>query len=153
MASTRRAAAVASRGGAPRAAGARGTTGSSSAARAGRAPTARASSARRTSSSLAPRRRRGSGGIRWDRVGRTALLLVLGVIVLLYIPPVTHWIEQRQTSSHQQAELEALQREHQELQGRIDGLKGPDAIEREARSLGMVREDEQAIVVDGLPEE
>jgi cell division protein FtsB len=108
---------------------------------------------RSKTSSLAPRRRSGSGGIRWDRVGRTALLLVLGVIVLLYIPPVTHWIEQRQTSSHQQAELEELQREHQDLQERIDSFTGADSIERQARSLGMVRENERAIVVEGLPEE
>lgn len=86
-------------------------------------------------------------------MGRAALLLVLGVIVLLYIPPVTHWIEQRQTSAHQQAELQELQREHEELRSRIDSLSGPNAIEREARSLGMVREGERAIVVDGLPEE
>jgi cell division protein FtsB len=78
---------------------------------------------------------------------------VLGVIVLLYIPPVKHWIEQRQTSAHQQSELEQLQSEHQELRERIDGLSGPQAIEREARRLGMVREGEQAIVVHGLPED
>ncbi len=105
----------------------------------------------RSRSTLAPRRR--SGGIRWDRVGRAALLLVLGVIVLLYIPPVKHWIEQRQTSAHQQAELEQLQSERQELRERIDGLSGPQAIEREARRLGMVRAGEQAIVVHGLPED
>lgn len=109
-------------------------------------------SSRGAPSRLAPRRR-SAGGIRWDRVGRAALLLVLGVIVLLYIPPVTHWIEQRQTSGHQQAELEELQREQEELQQRIDSLSGPDAIEREARGLGMVREGEQAIVVEGLPDE
>jgi cell division protein FtsB len=112
----------------------------------------RASGSRRAGPQLAPRRR-ASGGIRWDRVGRAALLLVLGVIVLLYIPPVTHWIEQRQTSGHQHAELEQLQREHQELRDRIDSLSGPEAIEREARGLGMVKAGEQAIVVHGLPEE
>lgn len=116
------------------------------------APSRQAPRSRSARSRLAPRRR-GSGGIRWDRVGRTALLLLLGVIVLLYIPPVTHWIEQRQTSGHQQAELQQLQRENEELEQRVDSLTGPDAIEREARGLGMVREGEQAIVVEGLPEE
>lgn len=93
------------------------------------------------------------GRIRWDRVGRAALLIVLGVIVLLYVPPVTHYFEQRQTAGREQAELEQLQREHDELQGRIDGLSGPEAIEREARGLGMVREGEQAIVIEESPAE
>lgn len=115
-----------------------------------------ASGTRRTARSTArgaSRRAGGRGGIRWDRVGRTALLIVLGVIVLLYIPPVTHYIEQRETAGHQQAEVEALQQEQQELQERIDSLSGPDAIEREARRLGMVREGEQAIVIENAPPE
>lgn len=76
---------------------------------------------------------------------------MLGVVLLLYIPPVTHYIEQRQTAGHQQAELEALQRESEELKDRIDGLSGPDAVEREARRLGMVREGERAIVIENPP--
>lgn len=96
-----------------------------------------------------PRRR--PGGIRWDRVGRTALLIVLGVIVLLYIPPVTHWFEQRATAERQRAEVGALQREHEELETRLESLRGPDAIEREARRLGMVRVGERAVVIENLP--
>jgi cell division protein FtsB len=98
----------------------------------------------------APRRRPRS--IRWDRVGRTALLLVLGVIVLLYIPPVSHWFEQRETAARQRAEVEALQREQEELETRLESLRGPDAVEREARRLGMVRVGERAVVIENLPE-
>lgn len=98
----------------------------------------------------APRRRGKS--IRWDRVGRTSLLVVLGVILLLYISPVSHWVEQSQTAGHQRDELERLEREHDELKERVSSLRGPDAIEREARRLGMVRAGERAIVVEGLPE-
>ena len=133
---------------AAKAAASRRATGASSTRRS----TGTGASRRRAPSPLAPRRRR-SGGIRWDRVGRTALLVVLGVIVLLYIPPVTHWIEQRQTSGRQQAEVEELQREQEGLRDRIDSLTGRAAIEREARNLGMVREGERAIVVDDLPED
>ena len=101
--------------------------------------------------SSAPRRRGKS--IRWDRVGRTALLLVLGVIVLLYIPPAMRWVEQRETADRQSAEVEQLQREHEELQARLEGLHGRDAVEREARRLGMVRLGERPIVIEGLPEQ
>lgn len=98
---------------------------------------------------MAPRRR--SSSIRWDRVGRAALLLVLGVIVLLYISPVTHWLEQSETAERQRSELRQLEREREELRQRIADLRGPEAIEREARRLGMVREGERAIMVEGLP--
>jgi len=104
-----------------------------------------------TARSHSPRRRRRS--IRWDRVGRTALLLVLGVIVLLYVPPAMRWFEQRQTAARQSAELEELRREHEELEARLESLRGPDAVEREARRLGMVRLGERPVVIEGLPEQ
>jgi cell division protein FtsB len=96
-----------------------------------------------------PRRRTSS--IRWDRVGRTALLLVLGAIVFLYVPPVSHWVAQTRTADRYEAELEQLEREQEELRQRAAELRGPGAIEREARRLGMVREGEQALSVENLP--
>jgi cell division protein FtsB len=113
-------------------------------------------------SSDRPRRARAQGGsaraphrrgssIRWDRVGRTALLLVLGAIVLLYVPPVSHWVTQSQTADRYEAELEQLEREREELRQRAAELRGPAAIEREARRLGMVREGERALSVENLP--
>lgn len=98
---------------------------------------------------MAPRRRRTS--IRWDRVGRAALLLLVAVIVLLYISPVRHWLAQSETADRQRSELRQLGREQEELQARIAGLRGQDAIEREARRLGMVRPGERAIVIENLP--
>ena len=46
------------------------------------------------------------GTIRWDRVGRVALLGTLGVILLLYISPAKHWLEQARTARHQKQELQ-----------------------------------------------
>jgi cell division protein FtsB len=88
--------------------------------------------------------------IRWDRVGRYALLGVLGIILLLYISPARRWIEQSGTASHQQAELDELEREHDELRERLRALKAPGALEREARRLGMVKVGERAFVVQNL---
>ncbi len=87
------------------------------------------------------------GGIRWDRVGRYALLAVLGVILLLYVSPAKHWIEQSSTAGHQKAELDDLQREHGELRQRLRALRDPDALEREARRLGMVKAGEKLYVI------
>ncbi|MEA2440405.1 MAG: hypothetical protein QOH76_1829 [Thermoleophilaceae bacterium] len=81
--------------------------------------------------------------IQWQKVGRLALLLTLFVIVLLYIRPVAHWIEQRSTAAHSEADLRALEREHDGLEARLRQLSGTGAVEREARKMGMVRQGER----------
>jgi cell division protein FtsB len=97
---------------------------------------------------MARSRRRST--IRWDRVGRYALLGVLGVILLLYVSPAKHWIEQSGTAGHQQAEIDELESEHARLQARLRALKAPGALEREARRLGMVKVGERSFVVQNL---
>ena len=93
------------------------------------------------------RRPAGAAGIRWDRVGRLALVAMLGVIVLLYVSPVKHWIQQSGTRDHQQQRLDDLKRENARLESRLRYLKRPDSIDREARRLGMVKRGERAFVV------
>jgi cell division protein FtsB len=88
-------------------------------------------------------------GIHWHRVGRVALLLVLGVIVLLYIRPVAHYFQQRSTAANTRADLKRLQDEHDRLELRMRQLSGPGAIERQARSMGMVKQGERAYVIEG----
>jgi cell division protein FtsB len=96
-----------------------------------------------------PRRRR--SGIRWDRVGRFALLTTLVVILLLYLSPAKHWIQQSRTAGAQQDELQNLTNENSELKRRVRALRDPGALEREARRLGMVRQGERAYVIENLP--
>jgi cell division protein FtsB len=90
-------------------------------------------------------------GIRWDRVSRVALLATLGIILLLYLSPAKHWIEQSRTKGAQQAELKRLQAEHERLVRRVRALRNPAAVEREARRLGMVKRGERAYSIQGLP--
>ena len=89
--------------------------------------------------------------IRWDRLGRLALLGTLFVILLLYISPAKHWWEQSRTSNAQEQELEDLTEENRGLKERVRALRDPGALEREARRLGMVRQGERAYVIEGLP--
>jgi cell division protein FtsB len=89
--------------------------------------------------------------VRWDRVGRMALLGTLGVILLLYISPAKHWIEQSGTASAEKAELRELESEHARLARRVKELRDPQAVEREARRLGMVRQGERAYVIENAP--
>lgn len=84
-------------------------------------------------------------------MGRTALLVVLGVILLLYISPVSHWISQSRMAEQDRAELQQLERENAALKQRSQALNQPEAVEREARRLGMVREGERPLVVENLP--
>jgi cell division protein FtsB len=97
---------------------------------------------------MAPRRR---SGIRWDRVGRVALLATLIVIVLSYASPARHWIKQSGTARHQQEELGELTEENRHLKRRLRALRDPGALEREARRLGMVRVGERSYVIENLP--
>jgi cell division protein FtsB len=89
--------------------------------------------------------------IRWDRVGRVALLLVLLLIVYLYVGPVRSWWTTWQDSKAKQAQVQRLERENAQLRARKAALGTPQALEREARRIGMVRPDERPFVVGGLP--
>src|SRR3954466_11531238 len=99
-------------------------------------------------SSATAARSRPRSQIQWQKVGRLALLFTLFVIVLLYIRPVAHWLQQRLTAAHSQADLRDLQREHDRLKARLDQLSGPGAVEHEARKMGMVPEGEKPYPLD-----
>ncbi|HEU0024910.1 MAG TPA: septum formation initiator family protein [Thermoleophilaceae bacterium] len=101
--------------------------------------------------SYAAARPRRSGGIRWDRVGRIALLVTLLVILGLYISPAKHWIEQSRTAGEQNRELKSLMEDNRALKKRVHALRDPATLEREARRIGMVRQGERPYVVTGLP--
>lgn len=89
--------------------------------------------------------------IRWDRLGRLALLGTLIVILLLYISPAKHWLQQSSTAGAQRQELDDLTHENTQLKQRVHALKDPGALEREARKMGMVRQGERAYVIEDLP--
>ena len=97
----------------------------------------------------ATRRRR--SGIRWDRLGRVALLGTLLVILFSYASPARQWIKQSGTAGHQKQQLSELNKEHQGLKRRLRALRDPGALEREARRLGMVRAGERSYVIENLP--
>jgi cell division protein FtsB len=97
---------------------------------------------------MATRRRT---GIRWDRLGRVALLTTLVVIVLSYLSPARQWIQQSGTANHQKQELTKLNQDNRDLKRRLRALRDPGALEREARRLGMVRQGERSYVIENLP--
>lgn len=96
-------------------------------------------------------RRRPAPGIRWDRVGRVALLIVLALLVLLYIKPASSYVSTWKESKQRKEEVRRLERENAALRARRAELRDDDALELEARRLGMVKPGERAYVVKGLP--
>jgi cell division protein FtsB len=97
---------------------------------------------------MAPRQ--AAARIRWDRVGRIALLLVLLGVVLLYVGPIRSYFTTWHESKARGAEVARLEAENARLRERRDELRNPRALEREARRLGMVKPGERAYVVEGL---
>ena len=81
--------------------------------------------------------------IRWDRVGRWALISVLGFVLYLYIGPLASWVATYKEAGHKRSEVAALQAESERL-------RDPTALEREARRLGMVKAGEKSYVVEGV---
>lgn len=91
--------------------------------------------------------------IRWDRLGRIALLFVAVLVVYLYIGPTANWITTYRQSKERKQEVAVLKREHARLVARRDALRKASTLETEARSLGMVRAGEKAYVISGLPKD
>lgn len=89
--------------------------------------------------------------IRWDRLGRIALLFVVALVLYLYIGPTRAWVSTYRESKHRKADLAALKATNTRLRARRDELRRPGTLEKEARGLGMVRGGEKAYVVSGLP--
>jgi cell division protein FtsB len=90
-------------------------------------------------------------GIRWDRIGRIALLFVLAFVLYLYIGPTRSWIATYKEAGKRRAEVAQLKAVNTRLKARRDELRKPATLEREARRLGMVRAGEKAFVVQNLP--
>ena len=88
--------------------------------------------------------------IRWDRLGRWALIAVLAFVVYLYIGPAASWVSTYREAGRKRAEVAALKEENRRLRERRRELRDPEALEREARRLGMVKPGERAYVVEGL---
>jgi cell division protein FtsB len=89
--------------------------------------------------------------IRWDRVGRVALLCVLVVIVGLYIGPARSYWSARGEAKEKRIEVQRLQAEHERLEARRKALTTPATLEAEARKLGYVMPGEKAYVIEDLP--
>lgn len=100
-------------------------------------------------------RRAAPGGvalrIRWDRVGRVLLLVVLTVVVGLYVQQALAYLSVRSQANQQLAIVHRLTRQNAALTRQQRALNDPATIQRDARALGMVLPGERPFSVTGLP--
>jgi cell division protein FtsB len=100
-----------------------------------------------------PARRSGSPfeGVRWDRIGRVALLMVLFALLYLYLSAGVRLFTTWSTEHRDNAAVAVLQREHARLARQHASLGRQATLEAEARRLGMIKTGEQPFVITGLP--
>jgi cell division protein FtsB len=89
--------------------------------------------------------------IRWDRVGRWALICVFVLVLYLYIGPARSWYSAYAEAKKRREDVADLRTRHTQLERQAKSLTGRAAIEREARKLGMVRAGEKQYVIADLP--
>jgi cell division protein FtsB len=89
--------------------------------------------------------------VRWDKVGRALLLVVLAVVVGLYIQQGLTYLSVRSQADQQRAIVERLIKHNRSLANQQQSLNNPATIRQDARALGMVMPGERSYAVTGLP--
>jgi len=91
------------------------------------------------------------GRVRWDRVGRVSLLVVLAIVAGLYVQRGIAYFSARSQADQQRAIVHALTRSNASLRAQQRSLNEPSTILSDARALGMVRPGEHPYEFTGLP--
>jgi hypothetical protein len=89
--------------------------------------------------------------VRWDRLGRVAMLCVLIVLAYLYLSAGVHLFKTWREAHGESAKVAAMQREHKTLQRQHEALASPGAVEAQARKLGLMKHGERPYIISNLP--
>jgi cell division protein FtsB len=89
--------------------------------------------------------------VRWDKVGRIAMLCVTVAIVYLYLSAGIRLFSAWGESKRDSAQVRVLERQNRALRQQRATLASSGTVQAEARRLGMIRPGEQAYMVSGLP--
>lgn len=89
--------------------------------------------------------------VRWDRLGRLAMLFVLAALLYLYLSAGLHVYSTWGQARHDKAAVASLEREHTTLARQHEALGRQGTVEAEARRLGMKRPNELQYELGGLP--
>jgi hypothetical protein len=88
----------------------------------------------------------------WDRLARTAMLVVMVAIAYLYLSAGLRLFSAWGQSKRDAAQVRVLEGQNRRLQRQHAALTSPGSVLTQARGLGMVRSGEQSYVVSGLPD-
>ena len=89
--------------------------------------------------------------VRWERVGRVALLVVLAVVIGLYAEHAISFFTARSAANRQNAIVARLKHQNAYFEQRRRSLNDLSTILVQARKLGMVRPGEQPYAITGQP--
>ena len=89
-----------------------------------------------------------SSRIRWDRVGRWALICVFAFVIYLYVGPARAWVSTYAEAKRKREDVAKLRERNEHLLERKRLLQRAGAVEHEARKLGMVKAGEKLYVVE-----
>jgi cell division protein FtsB len=89
--------------------------------------------------------------VRWDRVGRIAMLGVMVAIVYLYMSAGLRLFSAWGESKRDTSQVKVLEAQNGMLRRQHATLASPATVQADARRLGMIHPGEQAYVVGGLP--
>ncbi|HEY1457319.1 MAG TPA: septum formation initiator family protein [Solirubrobacteraceae bacterium] len=89
--------------------------------------------------------------VRWDRLGRMAMLLVLVALAYLYLSAGLSLLSTWRESHRAGAQVKALEAQHHQLIAQHKALSSPGTVEAEARQLGMMFPGERTYIVRELP--
>jgi hypothetical protein len=96
-----------------------------------------------------PAARSGASRIKWDRVGRVALTVVLVAVLYSYLGPSVNFVKTYTATTAAKAELHQLLKEDRRLHSRIQSADDPLVVDHEARAQGMIAEGETPVVIRG----
>ncbi|HEY2536581.1 MAG TPA: hypothetical protein VGI24_06315 [Solirubrobacteraceae bacterium] len=89
--------------------------------------------------------------IRWDKLGRVAMLCLLVALLYLYLSASIRMYSTWHQARADSAQLATLEHEHVQLRHQHEALGRRGTVEEEARRLDMMHAGEQTYIVTGLP--
>lgn len=103
------------------------------------------------SAAASGRTARPAARVRWDRLGRVAMLCVLVVLAYLYLSAGVHLLSTWRQARGAGAKVAMMEREHKTLEHQHEALGKSGTIEEQARRLGMMKAGERPFIIGGLP--
>jgi cell division protein FtsB len=97
-----------------------------------------------------PAARSGPSRVKWDRIGRIALVVVLAAVLYSYLNPAIDFVKTYTATTAAKAQLHELLHENTRLHDSVQSADDPIVIDGRARAQGMVGEGETPIVIRGL---